>query len=163
MARGCLAEAASRRQQQKKTENIRNRSGVLESLNLPEDKRSSDDELFQIQEEYLERLSTFDTCPSLSKKNQFCKCKCLTILRVRVAVAAYVLDFQKMDLVDRLQRVVEWYKFVRRERNPKFVLPCNITDVVMSADSERRMSTATICTSALGQPFRDWTGCFDKV
>ena len=140
-----------------KTENIRDRSGVRECLDQPKSKRPSDDELFKMQRAFLERLSQFDKCPSIKKKSKFGTCNCLTILRdekIRDAVAAYVLDFQKMDPVDRGQRVVEWFKYAGREKkSPKFALQFDATDVVLCVETETKMNNATLCRSALGNIF----------
>ena len=106
----CCTTASRGGHHRGKTEYTRERSGVREWLDKPESKRPSDDEFFRMQRESLERLSKYDYCPSIKRKNTFHKCNCLTILRdekICDAVAAYVLDFQKMDTVGRGQRVVD--------------------------------------------------------
>ena len=150
----CCTTASRGGHHRGKTEYTRERSGVREWLDKPESKRPSDDEFFRMQRESLERLSKYDYCPSIKRKNTFHKCNCLTILRdekICAAVAAYVLDFQKMDTVGRGQRVVEWFKYAGKEgNNPKFVLPFDGTDVVMCEATETKMNNATLCRSALG-------------
>lgn len=133
---------------------VRDRSGVRKSFNLPKSKRPTDEELFQRQKDHLKRLSEHDKCPSLFQKNGFCKCNCLTILRddeIREAVANYVFEFQKMDVVDGAQKVVEWFKFASRGKgNAMFPLPTDTNGMTMSADAGRKMNEAMLCTSALG-------------
>jgi hypothetical protein len=130
----------------------RPQNGVRSALR----KKLPEDALFRMQKEFMERLGRLEKCPKLSSGGGNSKCSCLKILgddSICDAVATFGLNFLKKSKYDQEQTVIEWFKYAcadGNDRQPKFLLPYDTSDMVISTDAMKKMLSCRICTSAMG-------------